>query len=106
MTEDEAKTKWRPFARVDTGGGNANNRWARSGGTAAAAAGQAPMLCIGSACMAWRWQMTGSHRAKIEAIREHRAKHNSSLQEANEAVERGWTDRPTEGFCGLAGQPA
>jgi len=38
MTEDEAKTKWCPFVRA--------------AGPADPASGY---LCIGSACMAWRW---------------------------------------------------
>lgn len=48
MTEKEAITKWCPHARVpdddpNTGG---NNRWIRK---------DDECLCIGSACMAWRW---------------------------------------------------
>jgi hypothetical protein len=51
MTEEEAKTKWCPFARLtfSTEGFAAGNRfddcaWAEK-----------RALCIGSACMAWRW---------------------------------------------------
>lgn len=59
--------------------------------------------CVGSACMAWRRQKLSEPRAKIEAIKDHRAAHNSTLIEAKNAVEAGWTDAPTEGYCGLAG---
>lgn len=48
MTESEAKTKWCPFARIaHVSGATANSR-----------AHNDPDLsqdCIGSACMAWRW---------------------------------------------------
>jgi len=47
MTEDEAKTKWCPNARSARPGGN--NR--HSDGN-----GRFDCLCIGSGCMAWRWQ--------------------------------------------------
>jgi hypothetical protein len=39
MTEEQAKGKWCPFARVDIDSGN---------------------RCIASACMAWRWAGTAS----------------------------------------------
>ena len=44
MTEDEAKTRWCPFARLNDGAGNYN----RCGPAA-------NLECIGSACMTWRW---------------------------------------------------
>jgi hypothetical protein len=53
MTEEEAKTKWCPFARLtfSTEGFAAGNRfddcaWAEK-----------RALCIGSDCMAWRWSV-------------------------------------------------
>lgn len=49
MTEDEAKTKWCPFVRHANGSNGAGvNRinWDRTYDYA---------NCIGSACMAWRW---------------------------------------------------
>jgi hypothetical protein len=42
LTEQEAKTRWCPMARVALAGGDRTNR----NGT---------RCCIGSACMAWRW---------------------------------------------------
>lgn len=53
LTEEEAKTKWCPEARmlVDATGYGAGNRFSGQ---------QHPLFvaqtrCIGSACMAWRW---------------------------------------------------
>lgn len=95
MTEDEAKTKWCPFAR------SAPSRGAviynRDG------AGNPYVLCIGSACMAWR----PLHDMATETTR-------SSQRPAGEGWMPGsgyddWT-RTTRvdlgGFCGLAGRPA
>lgn len=62
MTEDEAKTKWCPFARerakqgMPDGGGN-RAPYGTGGGEIDPAYGaeQAALFpCIGSACMAWR----------------------------------------------------
>ena len=79
MTEEEAKTKWCPFARDIMG--NGGNRMAYGGGEedgpdnddcavqyAAEMASMHP--CIGSFCAAWRW-----------------------------------VPREPSGYCGLAGKP-
>ena len=46
-TEEEAKTKWCPFARLTDG--------AVRGGTYNRTGPAADLNCIASACMAWRW---------------------------------------------------
>jgi len=54
VTEDEAKTKWCPFARVGTSaytGYPAVNRDVEGGARTEEAS-----RCVGSACMAWRLQ--------------------------------------------------
>lgn len=53
MTEEEAKTKWCPFARVgsSTSGLGGFNRFIEP----VAAGSDEKVRCIGSACMAWRW---------------------------------------------------
>lgn len=77
LTEDDAKTRWCPAARVAPVG--EQNLWNRSkldtglpGGTDADRHLRMSR-CIGSACMAWRWKRA---------------------------------DAPPEtGYCGLAGRP-
>jgi hypothetical protein len=76
LTEDEAKTKWCPFARValrnkEGAVSTAFNRQENSKNEASAVG-----LCIGSACMAWR---------------------GLKADDAGGYVGRG--------FCGLAGKP-
>ena len=93
MTEDEAKTKWCPFARARdqgfVGTGNA---------IIAAAINRVPdkektyeelLGCVGSRCMAWRWDWKanpnypdGMSTSELPAIRDEK-----------------------HGHCGLAGAP-
>lgn len=95
MTEEEAKTKWCPFARVggETSGLGSLNRDGAKGPIEQA-------RCIASACMAWRKEAAPSG---IERIRAHRAEHNSTLAVAVAAVKA--EDVIVGGFCGLAGRP-
>ncbi len=76
MTEQEAKAKWCPAARIDSTGSNRPN----PGPAVDVQGGWAP--CIGSACMAWRWDV--------------------SPENANR--QRGSIYEKPGGFCGLAGK--
>ena len=78
MTEEEAKTKWCPFVRLH-GGDMSFNRYG---------AGETPPmgLCIGSACMAWRWVVDEIGNPRVFAT-----------QTLGEEVRLG--------SCGLAGKP-
>lgn len=76
MTEDEAKTKWCPFARYTSVRGTGINRWIDEGDTNMS---PDPAKCIGSACMAWR---------EVTSFRADRL-----------------TDEIVGGYCGLAGAP-
>lgn len=90
MTEEEAKTKWCPFARVGV-------RWmdsqAESLADLAAIAvnrgenADTRSRCLGSACMAWRWEPV--------PLRYH----------GTAVVMQSPPPAPTDGFCGLAGKP-
>jgi hypothetical protein len=76
MTEDEAKTKWCPFGRTQQYSDPVTvNRGARE---------QDWTFCIASACMAWR---------ETKMV----------LMDVNTLEKVG--DAPSEGYCGLAGQP-
>lgn len=92
LTEEDAKTKWCPFARVIAGaiegkGGTVSPPYNRF---AALETGSHPnpvdARCIASECMAWRW---------------------SKFNQSNLNLPKELTPpppRPDEGFCGLAGK--
>ena len=92
LTEDDAKTKWSPFARVALG-------WAEGVQAVGAAVNRSPdwhplatqSNCIGSACMAWRWNM------EWESATEEG--HGGDLVVR---LKRRRGD-PKTGYCGLAG---
>ena len=90
LTEDQAKTKWCPmvryvparkfsFGRIKV----AVNRWLDSDETQLS---PMPSCCIGSDCMAWRWECTGAVGYFADGT----------------AVEG---DHKESGYCGLAGKP-
>lgn len=79
LTEDEAKTKWCPFARVVRSNAGAMSAVNRDGPKPDPRA-----LCIGSECMAWRHFPQGENYSE-----------NMSTGER--------TYLEPVGFCGLAG---
>jgi hypothetical protein len=101
MTEDEAKGKWCPFARVaESGKAVAGfNRVQQSSGYEV----RSPMAsyCIGTGCMAWRWSESEDGPLKratsadtaiaVLGTPEHRGANRASLLATR------------QGFCGLAG---
>lgn len=93
MTEDEAKTKWCPFARAvkaePNGGGvkieiaaPVHNRFTTEPGAAIIPAGA---TCMGSLCAAWRWDP------------------NQAVGEYNSDYDRIKKPHMRRGWCGLAG---
>lgn len=110
MTEDEAKTKWCPMARValDYGEGSngaravlsANRGWADQTDHLAA-----DSCCIGSACMMWS---VGSAR-KLETaygIPRPDGEWWELIHGSTDALSNTWRRIiPATGYCGLAGRP-
>ncbi len=95
MTEEQAKTKWCPFARIFPAG----DFWQSSNGRdmtvlqASLAEGDLGNLsrCIGSACMAWRWEELGGFERLLD-----RNTPQVWVKSGNST---------TDGHCGLAGKP-
>lgn len=97
MTEEEAKTKWCPFARVVQPAGDwapapAGNREIMGGAVGAL---NGANLCIASACMAWRWEYApdGSFNTRMEGP------HLTVVERVPNLA------RTESGYCGLAGSP-
>ena len=80
MTEDEAKTKWCPFVRLLTEVGTGNRVLCKD----VLSINDEPTNCIGSQCMAWRWNGWQDPNGRRYA--------NKS------------GDRVHFGYCGLAGE--
>ena len=99
MTEEEAETKWCPFARsrfadINIGGGKGKYAVLLDDDE------KINLYCIGSRCMAWRWIDRN--------VRDFGAKgdHNQETGEGTddtEAFQRA-IDAERHGYCGLAGK--
>ncbi len=95
MTEDEAKTKWCPhavaiFERVKIEYGVTYREFSARTDRQVPENGR----CIGSACMAWRWNFSPKSQEIVDAI------------DASFGHPIGSTKRLAEsGYCGLAGKP-
>jgi hypothetical protein len=68
--------------------------------------------CLGSDCMAWRWEPLTCSPEWTAAVRKHaeatddKAPFAKSSRHVNEnRAEFGLPDRPFRGYCGLAGKP-
>jgi hypothetical protein len=95
VTEDEAKTKWCPFARpgavLPSDCGEVRGNRMMNGAIDSGA------LCLGSACMAWRRAEGDLQRLELEA----RVKNPDAVY----FVQRAMLDTDGGGYCGLAGAP-
>lgn len=91
MTEEEAKTKWCPHARVDSTASNRPDSYPGHD----IGSGKWP-TCIGSACMAWRWVASIPTFQKVDPLNPLSTYSKTRAYSA---------PAPTHGFCGLAGQP-
>lgn len=93
-TEDEAKKKWCPHVRVmDFGTSAAGVRSAGVNRGTERAFGDKPFAtCIGSQCMAWRWDRYGRRTFSPDSTP---GAGGGSYQATDIKV----------GYCGLAGEP-
>ena len=97
MTEDEAKTKWCPFARVGYANGDISSATPNrltEGSTTDCLNGA--NLCIASGCMAWRSRHQWFDNAQQEP---------EWVSYAPYAFEPGEGQERDDGYCGLAGAP-
>ena len=76
MTEEEAKTKWCPFAKED----------------------YKDAECIGSKCMAWRWALEPDPNFKPTHPMMDTHPRNPATDPSP------WRASTTNGYCGLAGR--
>lgn len=103
MTEAEAKTKWCPFFRASVAKAMsedveyATNRDGRYEET-----GKGKIdCCIGSACMAWRWE----RRMSIDAVKAIREARGVSIHEAIHLYRESFVgEQTTNGYCGASGR--
>lgn len=105
LTEEEARAKWCPFARVmssaegDGSNGNRcfdadmqNPKWAR---------------CIASACMAWRGQDRAAETGRKIPTSTSAVKPEGNWYWSHSVDGPVWVETAVErvGYCGLAGEP-
>lgn len=91
MTEEEAKTKWCPYTTL----------------------GDTTESCVGSGCMAWRWQPLMADEKFKTAIIKAAVDINDTTEGKTKATKHVMANRadyglptvPFDGFCGLAGKP-
>lgn len=100
MTEEQAKTKWCPQARITTGDGSSGNRHILSIDGMNGAD-----RCIASACMAWRLLPDQPEYVDLPAEQVPEGDGWTRDGDGLEAGEHAWTRVISNrgGYCGLAG---
>lgn len=93
MTEEDAKTKWCPYSRLEAWPFPPDSPMAT--GYTAAEVNQG--RCIGSACMAWRWVQRVKNQDDLDA--------QSNMMMYPVKRIRPILENTEQGHCGLAGKP-
>lgn len=112
MTEDEAKTRWCPFAReraaqgMPDGGGNRTPYGSADDGPVEDDYIREQAMAfprIGSACMAWRWD--GIEVLQLTPDETPKGHGWIAGEMWKDGRYRRWERRDPDGYCGLAGKP-
>lgn len=121
-TEEEARTKWCPFARTFDGPIVTHEVAAVASVNRIGTEASIHCLCLASDCMAWRVVLPAAFserlrvlikaNEKIHAIKAWRAEYDASLIEAKNAIEEIIAGRrpipgiaEEQGYCGAAAMP-
>jgi hypothetical protein len=118
MTEEEAKTKWCPFARVialtengrEHHAGNRVREHNDGGISFRDDFNPRSARCIGSACMAWRWlhkECRVEYSGNAEKSMLQAAVSTNRIMRKERGKMPGYDDLVLDGigYCGLAGKP-
>jgi len=101
VTEDEAKTKWCPFASSRVLEWSSGPNQTTTARFVVGTDEKTQTLCIASACMAWRAGSAIKVPADLATLAAYIREHNVGPLDASRA-----TSRMVEtGYCGLAGAP-
>lgn len=109
MTEEEAKTKWCPFARVIAGTIETPLTQAAFNRVSVGSAQHMTLhasKCLGADCMAWRWG-TSELGVTLDSVPYVSGSSAPGLDWSYDLEHRVWVQREriAHGYCGLAGQP-
>lgn len=115
MTEDEAKTKWCPFARTTLAVSD-GNQWSYAHDAPSAhnrvgfdaASGRTPIAlgpCLGSGCMAWRSDGNPGPHWVHKSVREEWERDGWTTDGVENDRGQITFTRTAGGYCGLAGAP-
>ena len=105
MTEEEAKTKWCPFAKPPTEIPRSVTEHVSARCDATDGDHIRTMNCIGSACMAWRESGRIKPFKVDKSVKAHWEKHGYTVEPDTLPDVFIVTKISSSGYCGLAGEP-
>lgn len=108
MTEEEAKGKWCPFARVSEIG-ERGGAYTHAPNRNLSEPREAASWCLASQCMAWRWTTTTHYRRTELWSKSKGCRVNSAWSDDADwrpvEMSKDADPPPAVGYCGLAGTP-